>query len=175
MIPTRRLGLLNAGAFSVTSILLALAMFVCAALIDFAYVRQTIAITNGLAFASANWRALSYSLGCFGWLVAVKIGVWLLPFELAGLYLGALIGVGKTGGQCHQVTDVSSVARPSQRTPRSAGSNTCRSWRQLWRGLRISAAQGAALSASEAEVAPTSCRRQEPRRSCSPRRPLRRT
>lgn len=78
-----------------TNAFLALAMFMCAALIDFAYARQTIATTNGQAFVSANWRALSYSLGCFGWLVAIKIGVWLLPFELAGLYLGTLVGVDK--------------------------------------------------------------------------------
>ncbi len=75
--------------------LLAIAMFMCAALIDFAYARQTIATTSGRALAAANWRAIAYSFGCFGWLVAIKIGLWLLPFELAGLYLGTLIGVDK--------------------------------------------------------------------------------
>jgi hypothetical protein len=68
-------------------------MFVCAALIDFAYARQTLATTNGQALAAANWRAIAYSCGCFGWLVAIKVGIWLLPFELAGLYLGTLVGV----------------------------------------------------------------------------------
>jgi len=58
-----------------TNVFLALAMFACAALIDFAYARQTIATTDGRALVSANWRTLSYSLGCFGWLVATKIGV----------------------------------------------------------------------------------------------------
>jgi hypothetical protein len=83
----------------VTNVLLALAMFVCAALIDFAYAQQTLATTNGRALAAANWRAIAYSFGCFGWLVAIKIGMWLLPFELAGLYLGTLIGVNKELGQ----------------------------------------------------------------------------
>ena len=70
-------------------------MFVSAALIDFAYARQTVATITGRALVAANWRALAYSLGCFGWLVAIKIGMWLLPFELAGLYLGTFVGVGK--------------------------------------------------------------------------------
>ena len=74
-------------------------MFVSAALIDFAYARQTIATTNGRAVVAANWRAIAYSFGCFGWLVAIKIGMWLLPFELAGLYLGTLVGVDKARGQ----------------------------------------------------------------------------
>jgi hypothetical protein len=73
-------------------------MFVCAALLDFAYARQTIATTNARAFAAANWRALAYSCGCFGWLVAIKVGIWLLPFELSGLYLGTIIGVDKGRG-----------------------------------------------------------------------------
>lgn len=77
------------------NVLLAIVMFMCAALIDFAYARQTIATTNGRALAAANWRAIAYSFGCFGWLVAIKIGLWLLPFELAGLYLGTLVGVGR--------------------------------------------------------------------------------
>lgn len=71
-------------------------MFMCAALIDFAYARQTIATTSGRALAAANWRAVAYSFGCFGWLVAIKIVLWLLPFELAGLYLGTLVGVGNS-------------------------------------------------------------------------------
>lgn len=81
-----------------TNVLLALAMFVCATLIDFACARQTIATTNGRALAAANWRTIAYSLGCFGWVMAIKIGMWLLPFELAGLYLGTLIGVNKGVG-----------------------------------------------------------------------------
>lgn len=162
--------------YCVTNVLLALAMFVCAALIDFAYARQTIAITNGRALASANWRALSYSLGCFGWLVAVKVGVWLLPFELAGLYLGALIGVGKAGQRVQvAVADVSSAPRPFQGSPRSAGSSTCRSRRQLCGTAGISAVPWVALAVPEAVGTPTSCRRQESRRSCSQRRPQRRT
>lgn len=160
-----------------TNVLLALAMFMCAALIDFAYARQTIAITNGRALASANWRALSYSLGCFGWLVAVKVGVWLLPFELAGLYLGALIGVGKTTGQRVQgaVADVSSAPRPFQGSPRSGDSRTCRSRCQLGGTASIPAVSWVALAVPEAAVAPTSYRRQESRRSCLQRRPQRRT
>jgi hypothetical protein len=100
----------------VTNVLLALAMFVCAALIDFAYARQTIATTNGRALAAANWRAIAYSFGCFGWLVAIKVGMWLLPFELAGLYLGTLVGVNKARGQRglnHDRAPVAVISTPS--------------------------------------------------------------
>ena len=152
-----------------TNVLLALAMFVCAALIDFAYARQTIATTNGRALVSANWRALSYSLGCFGWLVAVKVGVWLLPFELAGLYLGTLVGVGKT--QRGQAPDVPSVLRPSLTVPRSAEFCTCRSRRQQITG--ISSVPQASSLALGSVVIFTSNRRRESRRSCLSRRQLR--
>jgi hypothetical protein len=62
-----------------TNVLLALTMFMSAALIDFACARQTLATTNGHAIAAANWRAIAYSFGRFGWLVAIKVGMWLLP------------------------------------------------------------------------------------------------
>jgi len=155
----------------VTNILLAIAMFVCAALIDFAYARQTIATTKGRALVSANWRALSYSLGCFGWLVAVKIGVWLLPFELVGLYMGTLLGVGRTAGERSQTADASSLQLPRQ-SRRGAVPGACSPRRQRWH-----AAVGAIpwVSVSEAVTIPTSCRRQESRRSCLQRRLQRRT
>ena len=88
-----------------------------------AYARQTIATTNGRALAAANWRAIAYSFGCFGWLVAIKIGLWLLPFELAGLYLGTLVGVGKA---CEQqpkgqgVTFNVNAPAPASESPRQS-------------------------------------------------------
>ena len=155
-----------------TNILLALAMFVCAALIDFAYARQTIATTNGRALVSANWRALSYSLGCFGWLVAVKIGVWLLPFELVGLYMGTLLGVGRTAGERSQAADASPLQQPPRQSGLVAFPGACRSRRQRWH-----AAVGAIpwVLVSETVTVPMSCRRQESRRSCLQRRLQRRT
>lgn len=75
--------------------LLAFALFTSSIVINFAAARHTCATIAGRRVAAANWGAIIYILSVGGWAIAFTHGLWLLSFELAGLYIGTLIGVRK--------------------------------------------------------------------------------
>ncbi len=74
-------------------ILLAVLVFVASVAIDFChawYVDAVVALNGpraGLASA-AQWLA-----GTVGFVVAIKVSLWLLPFECLGLYVGTRLAV----------------------------------------------------------------------------------
>lgn len=70
-------------------VLLAALVFVSAASIDFANVRFVRAVGRGEIHAAARWSVVQWSASLAGFLVAVKVTLWLLPAEAAGLYAGS--------------------------------------------------------------------------------------
>lgn len=71
-------------------VLIAILVFFSAAAIDFANTRYVMAVGEGRARAAAKWSVLQWCSSLVGFLVAVKITLWMLPVEMLGLYVGTL-------------------------------------------------------------------------------------
>ena len=61
--------------------------------IDFAHVRHVQAVGAGRAHAAALWSVAQWASATVGFVVAVRVSMWVLPFEAAGLYAGSLLAV----------------------------------------------------------------------------------
>lgn len=79
------------------TLLLCFTVFLSATLIDFAHARCVVAIQAGAAHRAAGWSMLQWAGATVGFMIAVKVTFWVLPFEAAGLYAGTLIAVGRQG------------------------------------------------------------------------------
>lgn len=73
--------------------LLCLVVLFSATLIDFAHARCVVAIAAGAPHRAAMWSILQWAGATVGFIIAVKVTFWVLPFEAAGLYLGTVIAV----------------------------------------------------------------------------------
>src|SRR5690606_37796921 len=60
--------------------------------VDFCLARYTRAMIAGHTFKAALWSVGQWSAASVGFVVAVKISIWYLPFEALGLFLGTLLG-----------------------------------------------------------------------------------
>ena len=72
--------------------LIALLVTVCMAGVDFCHARYTRAMMEGRVLHAAFWSVGQWSAASVGFVVAVKISIWYLPFEALGLFLGTLLG-----------------------------------------------------------------------------------
>ncbi len=85
-----------------TFLLLAgLGALVCASTmaVDFAHARYVVELVAGRRHAAARWSATQGVVSSVGFVLAVKVSLWLLPFEILGLYLGTLLGAKRNRGQ----------------------------------------------------------------------------
>jgi hypothetical protein len=73
--------------------LLALAVFASRAALDYAHVRYVAACTTNRAARAANWSVIQWTAGTIGFAVAVKVSLWFLPAEAAGLWCGTWIAM----------------------------------------------------------------------------------
>lgn len=80
-----------------TPAMLALGMMVMAATcaLDFAHTRYVMAVHERNRHRAALWSVVQWSAATIGFVVAIKVSLYLLPFEAAGLYLGTLLAVPK--------------------------------------------------------------------------------
>ena len=71
-----------------------IALLVTAAMggVDFCHARYVKALTSGRVLNAAFWSVGQWSAASIGFVVAVKISIWYLPFEALGLFLGTLLG-----------------------------------------------------------------------------------
>lgn len=76
--------------------LLCLAVLLSATLIDYAHARCVLAIHCGARHRAARWSVLQWAGATLGFVIAVKVTFWVLPFEAAGLYIGTLLAVRST-------------------------------------------------------------------------------
>lgn len=73
--------------------LLCALVFASATAIDFAHARYAAARDRHRAHLAARWSVAQWSAATVGFVVAVRVSLWILPFEVAGLYLGTWLGV----------------------------------------------------------------------------------
>jgi O-antigen/teichoic acid export membrane protein len=60
--------------------------------VDFAHARYVAELVSGRAHAAARWSAGQGAAATIGFVLAVKVSMWLVPFEILGLYLGTWLG-----------------------------------------------------------------------------------
>jgi hypothetical protein len=72
-----------------------LLVFACSTLIDYAHTQCVKAIGEHARRRAALWSVIQWSGATVGFLVAIKITLWALPFEAAGLFVGTFIAVGR--------------------------------------------------------------------------------
>lgn len=77
--------------------LLALAIFAASAAIDYANAKYVLAVGERQRHRAARWSVAQWAAGLFGFIVAVKFTLWLLPAEALGMYVGTFISVKPTG------------------------------------------------------------------------------
>ncbi len=75
--------------------LLCLLVFLSATLIDYGHARCVVAINEGAAHRAACWSIVQWAGATIGFIIAVKVTFWVLPFEGAGLYLGTLLAISR--------------------------------------------------------------------------------
>lgn len=74
-------------------VLLAVAIFLAAASIDYAHALYVRAVIERRRRSAAIWTVLQWSASTVGFVVAVKVSLWYLPLEAAGLVTGTLLAI----------------------------------------------------------------------------------
>ena len=78
---------------------LAVVVAASAAAVDFAGARYARALVEPRAHAASRWSVVQGIVGSVGFIVAVKVTLWTLPFEALGWYLGTYLAARKPKGQ----------------------------------------------------------------------------
>lgn len=79
---------------------LAVACFTACLMIDFAHARYVRAMSENRVLHAANWSVIQWGAGCIGFVIALKVTLWLMPFEALGLYVGTYLGARKNSSLC---------------------------------------------------------------------------
>lgn len=80
--------------FAVLAVLVTATM----AAVDYAHARYSIAMQDvrrgvvGALHRAARWSVVQWGAAAVGFVLSVRVTMWLLPFEALGLYLGTLLG-----------------------------------------------------------------------------------
>jgi hypothetical protein len=91
--------------------LLCFLVLVSATLIDFAHARCVVAIAERAPYRAALWSLLQWAGATVGFIVAVKVTFWVLPFEALGLYVGTVVAVATSKDGAPEATSVT-IAEP---------------------------------------------------------------
>jgi len=78
------------------TVLLGILVFTAATCLDFCHTRYVRSVQENKAWTAAMWSMLQWSAATVAFVVAVKVSLWLLPFEMLGLGFGTLLGMRKT-------------------------------------------------------------------------------
>lgn len=71
---------------------IAILVTVAMAAVDFCHARYTRAMIGGHVYEAAFWSVGQWTAASVGFVVAVKLSMWYLPFEAAGLFIGTVLG-----------------------------------------------------------------------------------
>lgn len=74
------------------SILIAIMVTATMTGVDFCLARYTRAMLEGRVLNAACWSVGQWGCATVGFVVAVKLSIWYLPFEGLGLFLGSWLG-----------------------------------------------------------------------------------
>ncbi len=78
-------------------VLLGIVVFFSAMGIDWANTRYVMEVARGRAHKAAFWSVMQWTSSLVGFLIAVKLTLWLLPVECAGLYVGTWLSMRNAG------------------------------------------------------------------------------
>lgn len=78
-----------------TFVLLGLLVTLATAAVDFTHARYVGALTGGHRHSAARWSVAQGMAAAVGFVLAVKVDIRLVGFELVGLYLGTWLGGGR--------------------------------------------------------------------------------
>ncbi len=76
-----------------STILLGILVFVSAMAIDWANTRYVISVGERAVHKAALWSVAQWMASLVGFVVALKITLWMLPIEAAGLYAGTVLSL----------------------------------------------------------------------------------
>jgi hypothetical protein len=77
------------------TVLLAILVTCTMMVLDYCHARYTRAMMAGEGLKASFWSVGQWSAASVGFVVAVKVSMWYLPFEALGLFLGTYIGARK--------------------------------------------------------------------------------
>ncbi len=69
-------------------ILLAIAVFFSAAILDYCNTKYVLNVAEGNAVKAGLWSVFQWLSSLVGFLIVVKVTLWLLPVEAIGLFVG---------------------------------------------------------------------------------------
>src|SRR5260221_10499661 len=92
--------------------LLCLVVFVSSAVIDYAHARCIVAISDCAGHRAARWSITQWAGSTIGFIIAVKVTFWVIPFEAAGLYTGTLLAIAKPNQHRHAATLAERLTQP---------------------------------------------------------------
>ncbi len=72
---------------------LSVLVFFTSMALDYCHTNFVLAVERRAAYAAALWSVLQWCAGLVGFLVAVKVTLWVLPAEALGLALGTIISI----------------------------------------------------------------------------------
>lgn len=73
-------------------VLIAILVTASMAGVDFCHARYVREMMDGRVYHAGFWSVGQWSAASIGFVVAVKISMWYLPFEAVGLFLGTILG-----------------------------------------------------------------------------------
>lgn len=74
------------------SVLLAILVTLTMIGVDYCHARYTRAMMAGRVLPSALWSVGQWCAATAGFVIAVKVSMWYLPFEALGLFIGTVLG-----------------------------------------------------------------------------------
>lgn len=74
------------------SVGLAIAVTATMALVDYAHARYTLDMQRLRIIRAAFWSVAQWGAASVGFIVAVRVSIWYLPFEAVGLFIGTWLG-----------------------------------------------------------------------------------
>jgi hypothetical protein len=75
--------------------MLGVLVFCATCALDYAHTNYVMAVHDRRRYKAAAWSVLQWCAATIGFVVAVKVSLYLLPFEALGLYVGTLLAVPK--------------------------------------------------------------------------------
>lgn len=75
------------------TLFLGLLVFCSAACLDFCHANYVMAVDDLSEVRTAFWSSLQWLAGLVGFVIAVKVTLWVLPAEVAGLALGSVLAI----------------------------------------------------------------------------------
>ena len=89
---------------------LAVAVTATMALVDYAHACYTLAMQRLQIIRASFWSVAQWGAASVGFIVAVRVSVWYLPFEAVGLFIGTWLG-----GRWRTVSTEQGVNKPCLR------------------------------------------------------------